>query len=119
MIALLTSMDHGNEVVTVTVGPEDGTARTFAIHKNLISMHSDYFRKAFTSSYREGNDGHLNVPEDWLESFEVLYEWLYSGQSRRLLHKGAYFASSLLGISVPHGTSPAHRTSPVNRFRLP
>jgi hypothetical protein len=80
MAGLLTSMDHGNEVVTITVGLEDNSSRTFTLHKNLICMHSDYFRKAFTSTYKEGNDGHMNLPEDWPESFEVFYGWLYSGQ---------------------------------------
>ena len=78
----LTSLDHGNEVVTITVGvvEEQDASRTFTIHKNLICQHSDYFRKAFSASYKEGNDGHMNLPGDWPESFEVVYGWLYSRQ---------------------------------------
>ena len=35
--------------------------------------------KVVTSSYCEGNDGHVNLPEDWPESFEVIYGRVYSG----------------------------------------
>jgi hypothetical protein len=80
MVGLLTSMDYGNEVVTITVGSEDDSSRTFTIHKSLICMHSAYFHKAFTTTYKEGNDGHMNLPEDWPESFAVVYGWMYSGQ---------------------------------------
>lgn len=80
MVRPFTSLDHGNEVVTITVGPEDNSSQTFTIHKNLICKHSSFFRKAFTSGYKEGNDGHINLPDNWPESFELLYGWLHSGQ---------------------------------------
>ena len=76
----LSAADHGTEIITITVGPEDGVTQTFAIHKNLICMCSEYFQEAFTSTYQEGNDGHMILPDDWPESFEVLYGWLYSEQ---------------------------------------
>lgn len=96
----LKAMDHGIEVITITVGNED-ISQTFAVHKNLICMHSEYFRKAFTCSYREGNDGHMNLPEDWPESFEVLYSWLYSGQveAADFYTKGA-ISPALFWVSV-------------------
>jgi hypothetical protein len=80
MVRPFISLDHGNEVVTITVGPEDNSSRTFTIHKNLICKHSSFFRKAFTSNNEEGSDGHINLPDDWPESFELLYGWLRSGQ---------------------------------------
>jgi len=56
------------------------SSRTFTIHKNLICKYSSFFRKAFTSNNEEGSDGHINLPDDWPESFELLYGWLRSGQ---------------------------------------
>ena len=76
----LTSLDHGNEVLAITVGvvEEQDASRIFTLHKNLICQYSDYFREAFSASFEEGNDGHINLPDDWPESFEVVYGWLYS-----------------------------------------
>jgi hypothetical protein len=56
----------------MTVGPEDDSFWTFTIHKNLICKHLSLFRKAFTSSYQKGNDGHINLPDNQPESFELL-----------------------------------------------
>jgi hypothetical protein len=98
MVRPFTSLDHGNEVVTITVGPEDDSSRTFSVHKNLICKHSSFFRKAFTNSCKEGNDGHINLPDDCPESFELLYEWLYSRQV-----KAADFYTNGLTSPAPSG----------------
>ena len=84
MTTSLRSTDHGTTVVTVTVGKHDSSSKsnpqTFTIHKNLLCLQSKFFDNAFNSDFKEAEDLHMDSPEDYPETFEVLYRWLYSGQ---------------------------------------
>jgi BTB/POZ domain len=70
--------DYGSATVTVTVGQED-QAKTYTIHKNLLSQASTYFYGALEGNFRESHEQTLKLGEDCPTIFEVLIQWLYSG----------------------------------------
>lgn len=65
--------------VKVVVG--DGESRqAFFIHKSLLSKHSDFFKAALDSNWKEGNEYTVRLPEDDPEHFQLFAAFLYSGQ---------------------------------------
>ena len=78
----LTAKEHGKKIILVHVG-QGSDAQTFSIHKNLICKASNYFDKALTSGFKEGAEGQLHLPSECPMTFEVLYQWLYSGRFLR------------------------------------
>ncbi|KAK5131063.1 hypothetical protein LTR08_001349 [Meristemomyces frigidus] len=76
----------GFEMVEVRVGEDrvgedsdDGEAKTFHVHKDLLTQHSDFFRAAFTGDWKERADGVIRLPEDEVEAFEQFYWFVYTG----------------------------------------
>ncbi|KAK4695162.1 hypothetical protein P7C71_g2538, partial [Lecanoromycetidae sp. Uapishka_2] len=68
--------DHG-DFVHVLVGP---TKQDFGIHKGLLCHHSRFFVKAFNGSFSEASKRIVELPEDNVGIFSIVYTWLYSGQ---------------------------------------
>jgi hypothetical protein len=64
----------GYEMVKVVVG-DDKIA--FAVEKNLLCSHSDYFRKAFGSRFLEGEVGSIRLPDVTDITFKILLQWLH------------------------------------------
>ncbi|KAI9878193.1 MAG: hypothetical protein M1830_001585 [Pleopsidium flavum] len=64
-------------VVKVYVGPKK---TRFFIHKELLCDHSEFFRAALTGGFKEAHEGAVYLPEDELEVFAKLVEWLYADQ---------------------------------------
>lgn len=64
-------------MVDIYVGPE-------GIHHHLslklLSHHSPFFDKAFNGSFKEGSTKRLDLPDEDVHAFNLLVQWIYSGQ---------------------------------------
>lgn len=49
------------------------------IHKKLICDSSDFFKKAFTGNFQEGQKGIMEMPDDSPGSMPLFIDWLYRG----------------------------------------
>ena len=61
-------------MVDVIVGAE---GRKFHLHRDLLCDRSDFFQAAFRGHFKEAEIKSLTLPEDSIESFELLVGWLY------------------------------------------
>lgn len=77
--------------------------KEFVAHKKLLCDGSEYFRKAFTSGFKEGIEGVMYLPEDDLDVVALLVDFLYRGAIPRPNEKAGakwlrelyYFAEKL------------------------
>ncbi|KXS94600.1 hypothetical protein AC578_7057 [Pseudocercospora eumusae] len=67
-----------SEAVTVAVGDGD-SKQQFLLHKNIISRHSKFFRKALSGNFFEAKKKSINVPEGDVATFKLWIQWAYSG----------------------------------------
>ncbi|KAI9053315.1 hypothetical protein LZ554_002278 [Drepanopeziza brunnea f. sp. 'monogermtubi'] len=65
--------NFGEEVVTIYVGPK---RKKFVLHKTLLCNSVDFFNGAFNSSFKEGCEGVMNLPEDKPAAFAIFVKWL-------------------------------------------
>ncbi|TGO64320.1 hypothetical protein BOTNAR_0089g00090 [Botryotinia narcissicola] len=84
MMAHLTAILLGNELVQIIVGPE---LKEFFVHKALIRSTCDFFDKAFNGRFKEGIENKMHLPEDNPEIFEIFVNWMYSGHLKRGLRE--------------------------------
>lgn len=75
----LLSTDHGHEMTTVVVGPQQ---QRFIIHKRLLAQASEYFNRALNGSFIEAITNTITLKQHHPEAFEVVYQWLYTGTIR-------------------------------------
>ena len=68
-------------MVTVTVGSEDDR-RDFIVHKALLCAASAYFTAALDGSFAEAQQGVLHLKDHCPMAFEVLYQYIYTGQTQ-------------------------------------
>ena len=61
-------------MVSIYVGVE---RKKFRLHLDLICDRSDFFRASFQGNFKEAETKELSLPEDSVESFELLAGWLY------------------------------------------
>lgn len=69
-------------MATVIVGDEKSTSRpavTYLIHKELLTAASPFFAAALNSTFAEGLDQTVRLPEENPEIFEWFLQWLYTG----------------------------------------
>jgi BTB/POZ domain len=72
---------HGLDVVIIKAGTGD-QMQVFTIHKDLLCQSSKFFRSAFSSKFLESTTGCLELISVRPRTFEVLYQWLYTGSVR-------------------------------------
>ena len=72
---------HGLDVVTVKAGTGE-TTQLFKMHKNLLCQSSNFFKSAFNGRFAEGETSYLELTAVDPLTFEVLYQWLYTGSTR-------------------------------------
>jgi hypothetical protein len=68
-------------MVTVEVGTGQ-EMQAFTIHRNLLSQASEYFDRALNGNFIESH-GLIRLPRHAPEAFELVYQWLYTGQKVR------------------------------------
>jgi hypothetical protein len=76
----LTMCSLGTEVVELKVG--SANPRVFKVHKTLLCKQIPYFAKMFNGPWKEASENVGVFPEDSVEAFEILLEWLYNGRLR-------------------------------------
>lgn len=54
------------------------------LHKGLLCFYSDFFRAAFEGSFKEANEGKIELPDATVDIFETLQVWLYSQSLRNV-----------------------------------
>ncbi|KAA6407868.1 MAG: hypothetical protein FRX48_08219 [Lasallia pustulata] len=55
----------------------------------LLSHHSSYFDKAFNGGFKEGATKRLDLPDEDIHAFNLLIQWIYSGQVNTPKHTEA------------------------------
>jgi hypothetical protein len=69
---------HGNDIVMIKAGQGE-RSQTFTIHKDLLCQSSEFFESAFNGQFLESKTGCLDFSAVDPMTFEVLYQWLYTG----------------------------------------
>lgn len=79
---LRTAFRNFSGVAAVVVGKANDRARPqtqYLIHKELLTAASPFFAAALNSTFAEGLDQTVRLPEEKPESFEWFLQWLYTG----------------------------------------
>lgn len=76
---------HGHEMVRIKTGHGE-RRQTFTIHKDLIGSASDFFQSAFKGGFLESQTSCLELTTVDPMTFEVLYQWLYTGSVRDIIN---------------------------------
>ena len=61
-------------MVNIYVGTE---RKKFHLHRDLLCERSEFFQASFDGHFKEAEAQELSLPEDSVESFELLVGWLY------------------------------------------
>ena len=62
----------------VVVGLEEKSI--FYVHENLLRYYSPFFEAALSTSWREGTDGRIKLPDDEPDLLDAYIQFLYSGE---------------------------------------
>lgn len=78
----MTAFRNFTSFATVVVGDDTNATRppvTYMVHKELLTSASPFFAAALTSTFAEGLDQTVRLPEEKPEIFEWFLQWLYTG----------------------------------------
>lgn len=70
-----TSFKSYSDMVEITVGASE---TLFVVHRELLTLHSQFFRAAFEGGFREAEDGKVHLPDVEAKYFEHVVLWVYS-----------------------------------------
>lgn len=93
-------------MATVVVGDEKNTSRppvSYIIHKELLTSASPFFAAALNSTFAEGLDQTVRLPEEKPEIFEWFLQWLYTGS---LTVPGPAYQAPHLPHHMVHAPTP-------------
>ncbi|KAF7198254.1 hypothetical protein HII31_00610 [Pseudocercospora fuligena] len=79
---LRTAFRNFSGVATVVVGETGNKSRPqtqYLVHKELLTSASPFFAAALNSTFAEGMEQVVRLPEEKPESFEWFLQWLYTG----------------------------------------
>lgn len=79
---LRTAFRNFSGIATVVVGEAANKSRPqtqYLVHKELLTAASPFFAAALNSTFAEGLDQIVRLPEEKPESFEWFLQWLYTG----------------------------------------
>ncbi|KAF2163329.1 hypothetical protein M409DRAFT_26366 [Zasmidium cellare ATCC 36951] len=65
-------------IVDIIVG-EGANAKTFKLHKGILSFYSAYFDKALNGDFEEARKGAIKLPTEEVDTFSTFVLWLYRG----------------------------------------
>ena len=68
-------------MVNIFVGAE---RKRYHLHRDLLCDRSDYFTACFIGEFREAQENELSLPEDNIESFDLLVQWLYGAPLKKI-----------------------------------
>ncbi len=71
-------LERGTQTVKLIVGPENDQ-KEFVIHKDLLCATSEFFQRAFSGRFTEGQTQEMRLPEDDPQVFSFFCDWLYEG----------------------------------------
>lgn len=71
----------GRDVVTLLVGPDEVA---FVVHKARLIRRIPYFEKMFNGHFKETVDQVGTFPEDDPATFDLLIEWVYNFNLRKI-----------------------------------
>ncbi|KAI8934195.1 hypothetical protein NX059_008944 [Plenodomus lindquistii] len=87
-----------SETVIVKVGAK---AKTYTLHKKLLTFHSGFFRGAFSGTFKEATEGVVSLKETATELFDVFVDWIYE---KTLPHRvwliGSPISADNIGLAV-------------------
>lgn len=63
-----------DNMVNIYIGDE---RKKFRLHRDLLCERSEFFKASFEGHFKEAETQELALPEDTMESFELLVGWLY------------------------------------------
>ncbi|KAF2768529.1 hypothetical protein EJ03DRAFT_273984 [Teratosphaeria nubilosa] len=81
-LPLRTAFRSFSGVAEVIVGDDSDRSRPktkFMVHKELLTAASPFFDAALNSTFAEGMDNQVKLPEEKPDSFEWFLQWLYTG----------------------------------------
>ena len=102
------------KAITLYVGEAQ---RAFYIHEDILFQSSGFFKTAFESNFREGSQRTMTLPDDKVEVFEDLVNWLYSQKylipslTDRKKQKEAIDASLMLFVASDKFDCPGLKTT--------
>lgn len=70
-----------DERISVVVGPEK---KIYRVHKGLLCECSKFFKAAFNGSFSEAARGVIEIPEEDVLTFDIIYTWLYINKLIRI-----------------------------------
>ncbi|KAK3683026.1 hypothetical protein LTR37_020644 [Vermiconidia calcicola] len=104
-LPLRTGFRNFSGVATILVGEPGSKARPetkYLIHKELLTSASPFFAAALNSTFAEGMDQTVRLPEEKPEIFEWFLQWLYTGTLKTPAPRCNYIGTSNGATSVPH-----------------
>lgn len=111
-LPLRSNFKNFSSVATVLVGEPASKTRPqtqYLVHRELLTSASPFFAAALNSTFAEGLDQTVRLPEEKPDIFEWFLQWLYTG-SLTTPTTGA-FTSTTAGAPIPllpSGTSAQH-----------
>lgn len=70
-----TSFKSYSDMVEITVG---ASSTLFIVHRELLTLHSQFFRAAFEGGFREASEAKVHLPDVDAKYFEHVVLWVYS-----------------------------------------
>lgn len=78
-----------SEIIVGEEGERAGTRSKYLVHKELLTAASPFFAAALNSTFAEGTNQAVTLPEEKPEIFEWFLQWLYTG-SLTIPHANGY-----------------------------
>jgi poly(rC)-binding protein 2/3/4 len=119
-LALRTGFRNFSGVATVVVGEPDSKLRPetkYLIHKELLTSASPFFAAALNSTFAEGMDQTVRVPEEKPEIFEWFLQWLYTGTLKTPVPRCSNISNGIPSSPIPYQLIPEARESAVHELR--
>jgi len=103
-LPLRTAFRNFSGVVEIVVGDDSDKSRPrtkYLVHKELLTSASPFFAAALNSTFAEGLDQVVRLPEEKPDSFEWFLQWLYTGSLTVLSHSSGFSAQWGMGAHPP------------------
>lgn len=122
-LPLRTGFRSFSGVSTVLVGEAGSKTRPetrYLIHKELLTSASPFFAAALNSTFAEGMDQTVRLPEEKPEIFEWFLQWLYTGTLKSPAPRCYYSGDAALmtGGGLPHAPCFAEARAEINEYDI-